>query len=101
MKNPPKISAVSYLKNISQLRSVYDNIETQIRSVDNLNVTPETYGSLLMRVLQSKLPSFLHRLHLHQMIKSKRTLTFHVCFALKIIKLKDFCRLHVETRENY
>ena len=42
MKNLLKISTVSYLKNISQLKSVYDNIETQICSLDNLNVTPET-----------------------------------------------------------
>ena len=60
MKNLDKTSTVSDLKNISQLRSVYDNFETQIRSLDNLNVTPETYGLLLTPVLQSKLPSELN-----------------------------------------
>ena len=33
IKNLLKISTVSYLKNISQLNFVYDNIETQIRIV--------------------------------------------------------------------
>ena len=42
MKNLLKILTVSDLKNISLLRYIYDNTETQIRSLDN--VTPETYG---------------------------------------------------------
>ena len=42
IKNLLKILTVSDLKNISLLRYIYDNIETQIRSLDN--VTPETYG---------------------------------------------------------
>ena len=60
MKNLLKIPTVSDLKDISQLRLVYDNIETQIRSLENLNIAPETYGPLLIPVLQSKLPSDLN-----------------------------------------
>ena len=44
MKNLLKILTVPNSKNILQPRSVYDNIETQIPSLDNLNVTPKTYG---------------------------------------------------------
>ena len=55
-----EISTVSYLKNISQLKSVYDNIETLICGLNSLNVTPKTCGPLLLPVPQSKLPSELN-----------------------------------------
>ena len=42
MKNLLKVSTISDLENISQLRCVYDNIETQIRNLDNLTLIPET-----------------------------------------------------------
>ena len=58
MKNLLKILTVSDLKNISLLRYIYDNIETQIRSLDN--VTPETYGIWLIPLLQSNFPSELN-----------------------------------------
>ena len=60
MKNLLKILTVPDSKKNLQLRSVYDNIETQIRSLVNLNVTPKTYGPLLILVLQSKLPGELN-----------------------------------------
>ena len=58
MKNLLKILTVSDLKNISLLRYIYDNTETQIRSLDN--VTPETYGIWLIPLLQSNFPSELN-----------------------------------------
>ena len=60
LKNLLKNLTVSDLKNISQLRCVYHNIENQIRSLDNLNVTPKTYRPLLISVLQPKLLSELN-----------------------------------------
>ena len=42
MKNLLKVWTISDLENISQLRCVYDNIETQIRNLDNLTIIPET-----------------------------------------------------------
>ena len=60
MKNLLKIPTVSDLKNVSQLGLVHDNIETQIRSLENLNVNPETYRPLLIPILQSKVPSELN-----------------------------------------
>ena len=60
LKNLLKNLTVSDLKNISQLRCVYHNIENQIRSLDNLNVTPKTYRPSLIPVLQPKLLSELN-----------------------------------------
>ena len=41
----------------SSLRSVYDKIIVQVRSLESLNVTSDQYGSLLIPVIMSKFPS--------------------------------------------
>ena len=43
-----------------KLRSVYDNNETQIRSLENLNVKSDIYDPLLVPVLQFKIPNELN-----------------------------------------
>ena len=42
---------------VSHLRSVYDKIHINIRGLESLGVTPEQYGSFLIPVIMSKLPS--------------------------------------------
>ena len=42
---------------VSHLRSVYDKIHINIRRLESLGVTPEQYGSFLIPVIMSKLPS--------------------------------------------
>ena len=51
-----KILTVSNLNNNPLVRSVYDNIESQIHSLETLDV----YGPLLIPVLQSDIPSELN-----------------------------------------
>ena len=44
---------------IARLRKVYNQVETDIRNLKTLNVHPESYGSLLVPVLNTKLPGDL------------------------------------------
>ena len=45
--------------NLKRLRQLYDQLESHVRSLKSLGVTPESYGSLLSSVLLNKLPSEL------------------------------------------
>ena len=45
------------LNDISLLSSVYNNIETQIRSLENFDVKSYTHGPPLIPMLRSKLPN--------------------------------------------
>ena len=55
-----KIPSISSLTDILLLRSVYDNIEAQICSLENLNAKSDIYVSLLMPLLQSKIQNELN-----------------------------------------
>ena len=57
MKNLIKISTVPYLKKHFAAQIRLWKHSNSVRSLDNLNVTPERYGPLLIPVLQSKFPS--------------------------------------------
>ena len=50
MKNLLQLNQVRKLSNIENLRNVYDNVETQVRSLENLDITSENYGPLLIPV---------------------------------------------------
>ena len=52
MKLEPVISD----RHLRDLRKLFDNAETHIRSLQSLGISPDTYGSLLSPVLLSKLP---------------------------------------------
>ena len=43
-------------RHLRDLRKLYDNAETHIRSLQSLGISPDTYGSLLSPVLLTKLP---------------------------------------------
>ncbi|XP_057302253.1 uncharacterized protein LOC130636526 [Hydractinia symbiolongicarpus] len=60
MKKLLKLEQANNLTNIETLRNVFDNVETQVRSLENLDVTSENYGPLLIPVLMSKLPEELN-----------------------------------------
>ena len=50
------IEAVASEQNVKGLRRLYDDVESHIRSLKSLGVTPDSYGSLLSPVLLNKLP---------------------------------------------
>ncbi|XP_028406778.1 uncharacterized protein LOC114529221 [Dendronephthya gigantea] len=54
-----KLPSVSSLRDIKSLRSVYDSIESNVRSLKSLGVNSEMYGSLLAPIMMSKLPNEL------------------------------------------
>ena len=54
-----KVEAVTSQHNLKGLRQLYDNIESHVRSLKSLGVSPDSYGTLLTSVLLSKLPSEL------------------------------------------
>ena len=45
--------------NVNNLRKIHDTVETQVRSLENLDIQSEMYGPLLILVLLSKLSSEL------------------------------------------
>ena len=61
------LEAVTSQHNIKGLRRLYDTVETHVRSLKNLGVASESYGSLLTSVLLNKLPQEL------RLIISRRT----------------------------
>lgn len=50
------VEAVSSQHNVGSLRRLYDRVEANVRSLDALGVTADSYGSLLSSVLIKKLP---------------------------------------------
>ena len=50
---------VNDFNNIKELRSLYDKMETQVRSLNNLGIESKNYGSMLVPVFLSKLPTEL------------------------------------------
>ena len=46
---------------LSSLRFFYDSIETHIRGLETLGKTTETYGDILVRIIQKKLPNGIKR----------------------------------------
>ncbi|XP_065654791.1 uncharacterized protein LOC136081405 [Hydra vulgaris] len=48
------------IRDVSKLRKTYDNLEIQIRSLENLDITSSMYGPLLVPILMQKLPEELN-----------------------------------------
>ena len=54
-----KLNTVNNSNDIAKIRALYDQIETNIRSLDVLGIKPEQFGSLLVPVILTKIPSEL------------------------------------------
>ena len=54
-----RLNKVNDSNDITKLRALYDQIETNIRSLDVLGIKPEQFGSLLVPVILIKIPSEL------------------------------------------
>ena len=53
-----KISPV-YSSNVRSLRELYDNVESNVRTLENLGVSYEQFGSLLIPIILEKLPNMI------------------------------------------
>ena len=60
MNNLLELEPINDLKNVKELRYIYNTIETQIRSSENLGIESKMYGPFLIPVLQRKIPSELN-----------------------------------------
>ena len=54
------LEPVTSSRNTNTLRHLYDKVETQVRCLRSLGVTPSSYGSVLASVLMSKIPPVPH-----------------------------------------
>ena len=60
MNNLLELEPVTDLKHVKELRDIYNTVETQIRSLENLGIDSKMYGPFLIPVLQRKIPSELN-----------------------------------------
>ena len=60
MNNLLKLEPIKSIANMHGLRRVYDNIETQVRSLRNLGVDSRQYGPMFIPILCSKIPNELN-----------------------------------------
>ena len=60
MRTLLSLERVTNIQNIPALRRIYDNLEIQIRSLENLGITSLMYGPLLVPVLMQKIPQELN-----------------------------------------
>ena len=56
MKSLLEISDIYNVNNIDSLRTMYDNIETQIRHLKHLGIEADMYGPMLVPIIMSKIP---------------------------------------------
>ena len=56
MESLLKLSCVSSMVDIKRIRMVYDMIESNVRSLQNLGIRAEMYGSLLIPIMLQKYP---------------------------------------------
>ena len=54
-----KLNAITDAGNLFKIRCLHDKIETHVRSLQNLGISSESYGSLLIPVIVNKLPEEL------------------------------------------
>nr|XP_047129387.1 uncharacterized protein LOC124809364 [Hydra vulgaris] len=60
MKSLLSLERVQSINNISLLRRIHDNIEVQIRSLENLGIDSTMYGPLLIPIIMQKIPEELN-----------------------------------------
>jgi hypothetical protein len=54
-----KLPEATSMGEVKKLRNIYDKLELHVRSLRNVGVSPDTYGSFLAPVVMSKIPEEL------------------------------------------
>ncbi|GBM88422.1 hypothetical protein AVEN_227893-1 [Araneus ventricosus] len=85
-----QLEAVKSVNKLIALRKLHDSIETQVRSLQSLNVNTETYSNLLFLVILQKLPLEINLQYNRQRNDE----------AVDIKDLITFNRKEIECREN-
>ena len=68
MNNLLKIKPVTRDRDVKGLRTLYDNIESQARSLESLGIDSKNYGALLAPVIMEKIPHYI-RLIINRKVK--------------------------------
>ena len=55
-----KLHPVMSMEQTKKIRTLYDEIETNLRSLKSIGVEPSSYGCLLVPIIQSKIPHMLN-----------------------------------------
>ena len=87
------LEGVTNVDEIKKVRKLYDTIETHLRSLQNLGVSSESYGSLLIPVILSRIPEELRLLMSRKIDKNSWNVN-EVLSQLKIeLEARERCSL--------
>ena len=84
-----QLPVVKNSNDVINLRKLYDKIEISVRNLDSLDVKKETYGNLLISIINARLPEEL-RLYLSRKFKNN---------LWNIDDLLTFLKTDVEAKE--
>ena len=84
MEKLPYVRVVSPDANITCLRKLFDEIESNVRSLKSLRVKANSYGSLLVRIIMN------HLLHQLKLVAS-RSLSSDLWDLTESLKVRNNC----------
>ena len=96
-----QLEAITKSSDITRLRKVYNQIETGIRNLKTFDVHPESYGSLLVPVLSTKLPGDVRTLFARTFNHGKWDLTEMMEIFKKKFEAKEcaFATINYKSRD--
>ena len=96
-----RLEAITKSSDITRLRKVYNQIETGIRNLKTFDVHPESYGSLLVPVLSTKLPGDVRTLFARTFNHGKWDLTEMMEIFKKKFEAKEcaFATINYKSRD--
>ncbi len=85
------LPAVSDIHQVSKIRQLYDSIETHIRSLRNLGINSNSYGSLLVPLIVSKLPEEMRLIVARNLDKNKWNIDKLLCKFKLELEARERC----------
>ena len=73
LSNLLNLYAVKLISRLKEIRGLHDEVEMQVRNLDNLGLQPNRYGAMLILVLMKKLTVKLRLLFRENLIKTDGT----------------------------
>ena len=85
------LPAVSDIHQVSKIRQLYDSIETHIRSLRNLGINSNSYGSLLVPLIVSKLPEEMRLIVARNLDKNEWNIDKLLCKFKLELEARERC----------
>ena len=85
------LPAVSDIHKVSKIRQLYDSIETHIRSLRNLGIDSNSYGSLLVPLIVSKLPEEMRLIVARNLEKNEWNIDKLLCKFKLELEARERC----------